>query len=178
MSKYQSIFPRLTLSPYDIHLQIYQLYNYTITLYRGKEREQSQLRPHSLQCYKLCCLNFHVVEIKMSCKINYTKIKTQPSKCDDFTSGISSGTRPIQDRALIWQSPALLLLLSQWRCMTMVMMFDDDVCLSYWSPALMTRTGLLSQSVVAAAAVFVFILITPSQCPFVTFYFLLQTISL
>ena len=44
-SKYQTISPWLTLSPYDIHLQIYQLFhytitqlhNYTITLYREKE---------------------------------------------------------------------------------------------------------------------------------------------
>ena len=36
------------------------------------------------------------------------------------TSGISSGTLPIHERALMEQSPALLLLRSQWRCMSRV----------------------------------------------------------
>ena len=172
MSKYLPFAPRLTLSPSDIiHLQIYQLFHNTITQLHSIERKRESKTSHSLQCYKLCCLNFHEVEIKMSCKINYTKIKTQmwwfylgyflwnpahPGQGIDMTI----------PRTVVTSLP--------------VEMHDDgdDVCLSYWSPALMTRTGLLSQSVVAAAAVFVFILITPSQFPFVTFYFLLQTISL
>ena len=56
-----------------------------------------------------------------------------------YTSGISSGTLPIQDKACISQSPALLLLRSQWRCM-MMFVFSIDLR-SCW---LLSQSTLMS----------------------------------